>query len=92
MATSKFGERIGLAAGPAMFARQGPLTRELALEPGKFGLGLLPAPLQPEAVVGSVCGFCSTGCNLNIHLRDGVALGVRTDDDALLSGRGERKA
>ena len=23
-----------------------------------------------------VCGFCSTGCGLNIHLKDGVAIGL----------------
>ncbi len=59
-----------------IFERDGPLTQELVLEPARFGLGLLPAPLQPQAVVGSVCGFCSTGCNLNIHLHDGAAVGL----------------
>jgi len=59
-----------------LFEREGPLTQELVLEPARFGLGLLPEQLQPQAVVGSVCGFCSTGCNLNIHLRDGAAVGL----------------
>src|SRR5688572_19400169 len=59
-----------------MFERQGPLTRELLLSPAKFGLGLAPEALQADAVTGSVCGFCSTGCNLNIHLRDGAAIGL----------------
>jgi assimilatory nitrate reductase catalytic subunit len=59
-----------------LFDRQGPLTQELLLEPARFGLGLLPSKLQPQAVVRSVCGFCSTGCNLNIHLRDGAAVGL----------------
>lgn len=81
MSATKASERTGLALGPAMFARQGPLTRELELESAKFGLGLLPAPLQPESVVGSVCGFCSTGCNLSIHLRDGVATGLTPSAD-----------
>src|SRR5688572_27887313 len=56
--------------------REGPLTHELLLEPAKFGLGLAPAGLHADAVAGSVCGFCSTGCNLNIHLRDGAAVGL----------------
>jgi assimilatory nitrate reductase catalytic subunit len=56
--------------------RQGPLTHELQLEPARFGLGLVPAGLQADAVASSVCGFCSTGCNLNIHLRQGAAVGL----------------
>ena len=64
-----------------LFQRNGPLTNELLLEPARFGLGLVPANLQPDAVVGSVCGFCSTGCNLNVHLRDGVATGLTPAND-----------
>jgi anaerobic selenocysteine-containing dehydrogenase len=60
----------------SIFQRQGPLTEELLLEPGKFGLGLVPAVAQPEAVTRSVCGFCSTGCSLDIHLRNDVAVGL----------------
>jgi anaerobic selenocysteine-containing dehydrogenase len=59
-----------------LFEREGRLTTELVLEPARFGLGLLPENLQPQAVVGSVCGYCSTGCNLKIHLRDGAAVGL----------------
>ncbi|HEX6961457.1 MAG TPA: nitrate reductase [Lacipirellula sp.] len=59
-----------------LFQREGPLTRELLLSPARFGLGLAPAGLHADAVAGSVCGFCSTGCNLNIHLRDGAAIGL----------------
>jgi anaerobic selenocysteine-containing dehydrogenase len=61
---------------PPMFQRDGPLTAELLLEPARFGLGLLPQSLQPERTTQSVCGFCSTGCNLNVHLRDGNAAGL----------------
>jgi assimilatory nitrate reductase catalytic subunit len=53
----------------------GPLTEELLLEPGRFGLGMLPAKAQPDAVARSICGFCSTGCCLDLHLRDGRAIG-----------------
>jgi anaerobic selenocysteine-containing dehydrogenase len=59
-----------------LYQREGPLGKELVLKPSRFGLGMLPGQLQPEAVVGSVCGFCSTGCNLNIHVRDGKAAGL----------------
>jgi assimilatory nitrate reductase catalytic subunit len=61
---------------PTLTQRQGPLTSELLLKPANFGLGLSPAGLQADAVAGSVCGFCSTGCNLNIHLREGAAVGL----------------
>ena len=45
------------------FERHGPLSDELALIAGKFGLGMVPAGLHPDAVARSVCGFCSTGCS-----------------------------
>jgi anaerobic selenocysteine-containing dehydrogenase len=59
-----------------LFQRSGPLTEELLLEPGRFGLGLLPPGLQADKVTSSVCGYCSTGCNLNIHLRNEQAIGL----------------
>ena len=67
--------------GIPLFQRSGPLTEELLLEPGRFGLGLLPPGLQAEGVTSSVCGYCSTGCNLNIHLRDKQAVGLTPATD-----------
>ena len=61
---------------PPIVDRRGPLTEELLLEPARFGLGLVPAARMPNAVATSVCGYCSTGCNLKIHLRDGEAVGL----------------
>ncbi len=54
----------------------GPLTEDLVLRPGEFGLGNVPARLKPDAVVTTVCGFCSTGCGLDIHLRDNEAVNL----------------
>ncbi|MGH7213457.1 MAG: molybdopterin oxidoreductase family protein [Tepidisphaeraceae bacterium] len=54
----------------------GPLTRQLLQEPGGFGLGQLPLRLKPDATATSICGFCSTGCSLNIHLKNGQAVGL----------------
>jgi anaerobic selenocysteine-containing dehydrogenase len=54
----------------------GPLTQELVLHPTDFGLGRVPARLQPEATTRTVCGFCSTGCALDVHLRDGQAINL----------------
>jgi assimilatory nitrate reductase catalytic subunit len=60
---------------------RGPLTRVLEREPGGFGLGQVPRRLKPEATTGIVCGFCSTGCSLDVHLRDGVAVNVSPTAD-----------
>ncbi|QDS97031.1 molybdopterin oxidoreductase family protein [Adhaeretor mobilis] len=55
---------------------QGPLTDELLRTPGKFGLGQLPTTKQPDATTTMVCGYCSTGCGLNIHLKDDEAVNL----------------
>ncbi len=49
--------------------RHGPLTEELRKIDGGFGLGILPARHKPDHIVSSVCGFCSTGCNLSVHVQ-----------------------
>jgi anaerobic selenocysteine-containing dehydrogenase len=60
-------------------AWKGPLTEELVRDPGRFGLGQVPMRLAPEATTTMVCGFCSTGCGLNIHMRDGQAVNLSAD-------------
>ncbi len=57
-------------------SRDGELTQELVLRPGEFGLGKVPARLQPDATTTVVCGFCSTGCGLNVHLKNGQAINL----------------
>ena len=59
----------------------GPLTKDLVLHPGEFGLGGVPARVAPDATTRAVCGFCSTGCSLDIHLKDGVAVGLSPTND-----------
>ncbi len=54
----------------------GPLTSDLTLHPGDFGLGRVPARFKPDATTTMVCGFCSTGCALNIHLQKGQAVNL----------------
>ena len=56
--------------------RSGTLTSDLVQQPGEFGLGNVPARLKPDATTKMVCGFCSTGCGLNIHLKEGQALNL----------------
>ena len=57
-------------------ARDGRLTRELLRSPGRFGLGQVPTRVAPDATTSVVCGYCSTGCGLTVHLRDGEAVNL----------------
>jgi len=59
----------------------GPLTSQLVRTPGKFGLGQVPDRVAPDATTAMVCGFCSTGCSLNVHLRDGEASNLTPNFD-----------
>jgi len=64
------------AARALLHQRKGPLTAELVRTPGGFGLGQVPAERKPDATTTAVCGFCSTGCGLEVHLKDGEAVGL----------------
>ncbi len=64
-----------------LYEKQGVLTRELLREPGGFGLGQVPSRLKPDATTSAVCGFCSTGCSLEVHLRDGQAINLSPSKD-----------
>lgn len=49
----------------------GPQTRDLVLNPGGFGLGKVPERYRPTATSHSVCGYCATGCSLEVHMQEG---------------------
>ena len=66
---------------PPLHQWHGPKTSELLRAPGKFGLGQVPEECEPDATTNVVCGFCSTGCGLNIHLKDGKAVGLTPSTD-----------
>ncbi|MEM8607294.1 MAG: nitrate reductase [Myxococcota bacterium] len=55
---------------------RGPLTRDLLRSPGGFGLGQVPTKLKPDATTTMVCGYCSTGCSLHVHMKDGQAINL----------------
>src|SRR5438105_15189744 len=59
----------------------GPLTEELVLHPGEFGLGKVPARLKPDDTTTVVCGYCSTGCGLKVHLKDGRAINLSAETE-----------
>jgi ferredoxin-nitrate reductase len=63
-------------------AHNGPMTSELVLRPGDFGLGRVPQRLQPASTTKSICGFCSTGCSLLVHRDEsGQAINLTPDPD-----------
>ena len=59
-----------------LYQRDGYLTRDLLRTPGGFGLGQVPAKRKPDATVDMVCGYCSTGCSLTVHLQGGEAVNL----------------
>jgi len=61
-------------------AESGPMTADMVLHPADFGLGRVPARLLPSATAKTVCGYCSTGCGLNVHLNSaGEAMNLTAD-------------
>ena len=75
---SKRQKKATLAGRVTSFIRQwdGHLTRDLVQSPGGFGLGKLPEKMIPDATTSMICGYCSTGCSLNIHLKNGEAISL----------------
>ncbi|VAW19300.1 Assimilatory nitrate reductase large subunit, partial [hydrothermal vent metagenome] len=59
-----------------MMAVDGDLTQELALGQSDIGLGQLPKRLMPDQKASLICGYCSTGCSLDVHLKDGKAINL----------------
>jgi len=65
-----------------LVARQGPMTSELVQRPGDFGLGRVPTRLTPASTANTVCGYCSTGCSLKVHLDfNGEAINLSSNPD-----------
>jgi anaerobic selenocysteine-containing dehydrogenase len=65
----------------SLHRRTGPLTQDLVQVPGDFGLGKLPAGIKPDDVTSMVCGFCSVGCGLNVHLKGGQGINITPNTD-----------
>ncbi len=74
--TQRKGEQPARQLPQLIQARTGKMTRELLLHPGQHGLGMTPAELAADITTTATCGYCSTGCGLRIHLRDGEAIGL----------------
>jgi anaerobic selenocysteine-containing dehydrogenase len=69
--------RVRRAGHDLLVRKDGPYTRELLQEPAKFGLGRMPGRIAPDQTTTMVCGFCSTGCGLEILLKGGEAVGLK---------------
>jgi anaerobic selenocysteine-containing dehydrogenase len=73
--------RLSKLGHELLVRRDGPLTRELLQEPSRFGLGRMPDRLAPDQTTAMVCGFCSTGCALQVLLKNGEAVGITPTAD-----------
>ncbi|MCC7375613.1 MAG: nitrate reductase [Verrucomicrobiales bacterium] len=72
---------INSPMGRLLRRQQGPMTDELSRITASHGLGQVPRRLAPTGIAKAVCGFCSTGCNLQLHLKDGAAVNLSPDPD-----------
>ena len=59
-----------------VYQKDGPFTQELALESSVVGLGKLPKRFLPDQTTDMVCGFCSVGCALTIHIKEKEAVNL----------------
>lgn len=66
---------------PLLQQRDGKLTRQLLLHPGDHGLGMTHASLAADTTTTMICGYCSTGCGLRMHVRDGEAVGLTPETE-----------
>lgn len=57
--------------------KDGPRTEELRRARLAAGAPVqVPVNRMPEKVTSAICGYCSTGCSLDVHVRDGKAVNV----------------
>jgi len=61
---------------PFSTRRNGSLSLELARDAAGPNIGQVPRRLKPDATTTAICGYCSTGCALTIHLKGGVAVNL----------------
>jgi assimilatory nitrate reductase catalytic subunit len=60
---------------PGLRRFDGPLTELLQRQPVD-GAGQIPVSLVPSEMIETVCGFCSTGCGLQVHRRGGQPVNI----------------
>ena len=57
---------------------KGQFTGDLVAD---YSIDVLLRHFVPTEVTRMTCGFCATGCSLDVHLRDGVAIGLTPTPD-----------
>ena len=58
-------------------AKDGPRTEELRRARLAAGAPVqVPVSRMPDKVTSAICGYCSTGCSLDVHVRDDRAVNV----------------
>ncbi len=65
----------GIASFFRPFSRRS-LAAELRRVDAGHGIGQVPARLSPDTIAPLVCGYCSTGCALLAHIRNGHAVNL----------------
>ncbi len=66
---------------PTLVQKSGPLTQQLSLDMKTNGLGALPIARVPDSTTNMVCGYCSTGCGLKVHIQGGQAIDLTPTAD-----------
>ena len=56
--------------------RKGWMTEELRREKISPHMPQVPSRLKPDGAITSICGYCSTGCSLKVHLRGDEAVNL----------------
>lgn len=64
-----------------MHQRHGRLSEELELADAPLGLGKLPKRLIPSGVSRVICGYCSTGCSLDVHIKNSDPINLTPTHD-----------
>lgn len=64
-----------------IYQTDGKYTQELKLENSACVPSKLPKKLLPDGIVKSVCGYCSTGCCLDIHIKDKQPINIMPTPD-----------
>ncbi len=58
------------------YQEDGRFTEELRLKDSPLSQAKLPAAKLPDGIHKMVCGFCATGCSLDVHIKAGEAINV----------------
>lgn len=72
---------INTRAARWLWAKPTHPAEELARTTSELGLGQVPTLTAPDSIVRSVCGFCSTGCSLDVHVKGGKAVNITPSPD-----------